>query len=242
MVLIPEQWITFINLAVIVFLVVLIILGAKKGFFLQIVTLCGTILAFFLSYRFCGVLADYFVLWPKEWTPFDNTLLQDAVYQYFNEIAWFFVIFIVLVVIFKLLEPIAKGLQKIPLLKQLSTILGAVLGFFNALVWIVVFSMILNMPMFENGTKINQDTYIGQITDQTTKIVTVFAGPVLNSQAFADLISGEANFGDSDQQAVRDWLESHGYETVENNEPQATVSPTPSIEPSVTPTQTTVSE
>ncbi len=215
---IPENWILFINIGVIVFYILFCISGAKKGFLLQIVCLAATIAAFYASYRFAPVLADYFSIWPKAWTPMQDSIIAENVYMYINELCWFILVFLILKLLFKLLEPIAKGLQKVPLIKQVSKALGGILGLGIATVWILIISILLYTPLFANGSAIRNKSYIGIISDKTVETVSFLSNPYLNSQEFSDLVNNIQEDDGKDREAIRNWLEEHGYQTIEETD------------------------
>ena len=57
-----------------------------------------------------------------------------------------------------LVRPIIKMLGKVPLVKQVNQLLGGVFGLVNTGIWLIVFSIILMSPFFENGQQVIEAT------------------------------------------------------------------------------------
>ena len=55
---VAENWYLPINIAVVVAFLLFILIGAKKGFLLMIVSLLGTAVSFIGAWFFAGILAD----------------------------------------------------------------------------------------------------------------------------------------------------------------------------------------
>ena len=55
---------------------------------------------------------------------------------------------------------ICRGLQDIPLIKEVSALLGGVLGAAEAMIFVLVLTMALNSPLFNNGQAAVDNTLI----------------------------------------------------------------------------------
>ncbi len=215
---IPVNWIQPIDIGLIILYIIFLFLGAKKGFFLQIVSTAGTILSALIGWRYCSVADDFFRLWPKDLTPVNGTFLADAFADFMNEAVWFLVLFIALRIIFLMLERLVSGLKDLPLIREISTLLGAALGVAAATVWVLVLCYVLNMPIFENGRKIVNDTYLGLIRNTSAQVLRDAGLQLDYAESINKLYTDFSSMDDRDQQLVRDWLIEHGYETIDEKE------------------------
>ena len=218
MITIPETLTQGINIAIIVFYLVFLVRGAKKGVLLQILTTIGTFAAFLGAWRYCSFAQDYMNLWPTAWNPFaNNPMIARAAYVYMNETAWFFVLFIIIRLFFLLLEKLASGLSSLPVIKEISGILGGLLGVACASVWILLFSMILNTPLFANGAEIFESTLMKNVNDGAAYLSEAIDAPVTSTEVFNRLYKDFRNIDGKDKEFLQKWLKDHGFEPLPEN-------------------------
>ncbi|NCB33468.1 MAG: CvpA family protein [Erysipelotrichia bacterium] len=242
MITIPTGSENIFNVCLIIFYIVFVIGSYRKGFFRAIVALLGGLLSLFLAYRYCSLAAQYFHIWPSGWTPFQDTLISSTVYDYINETAWFIIIFLVLKLIFYILEKLMAGIQSVPVLRQISGILGAVLGFCSATIWIMVICVLLATPLFSGGNEIVKNSYLGLVENRTNAALAQI-GVMSNSDMINQIYTAAQKLDDKDKTAVEKWLEEQGYEKLTTGteeqfsskssvDPSADSSALPSAEPS----------
>ncbi len=209
---VSQNVIQWMNLGMIVFFAIFIISGAKKGFFLSFVTMVGSIISLFVSWRYCGVASEYFKIWPKEFTPFKDLIFFNQVHAYLNRIAWFVVLFLVAKFVFYLLEQAISSLQDSPVIKEVSVLFGGVLGGLIASIWVIVICVVLRLPIFENGNAVIQNTWLHYIPDTTNAVLYEFGIDEMGTDIMNELYLQYQTLDDSDQQALRTWLDQHGFE------------------------------
>ena len=91
-----------------------------------------------------------------------------------NQIVWFIAVFIICKLILLLVRPVVKMLGKIPLVKQANQLLGGLFGLVNTGIWLVVFSILLMLPFFENGQQVIDATLVDgwdQLTDEDRTLI-----------------------------------------------------------------------
>ena len=64
---IDEKYFLLINILVLLFLVLSIYAGYKKGFLRQVISLFGLLVAIIISSYVNSILSDMFDLWPHSW-------------------------------------------------------------------------------------------------------------------------------------------------------------------------------
>ena len=208
---VAENWYLPINIAVVVAFLLFILIGAKKGFLLMIVSLLGTAVSFIGAWFFAGILADYIRLWPRSWAILQNTKLAAASWQFMNHICWFLTLFLVLRIITGFITMICRGLQDVPIIKQISVILGGALGAAEAMLFVLVFSIALNSPLFENGAMAVENTMVSKINELTGMVYDRLLEPLYDADAFNQAYENAAEMTNEQREKLRAWLEERGY-------------------------------
>ncbi len=236
MITINTEWIPYINIGVIALYVIFMILGARKGVLVQILSSLGTVVSFLAAWRYCGFASGYYDLWPKDLVPMnDIPEIAAAAYAHLNELIWFILLFVILRLLFLIIEKLLSGLSGLPVIKEVSGLFGGILGLVSATVWIMILCVVLNMPFFKNGRKITEDSLIGQISDTVSGTLTQFAGPVDASEAIGSLYQEFSEFGDQDKEMISEWLSEHGINPNNPDVPEEITEDAPAAEESAEP-------
>src|SRR3954454_2441831 len=134
-----------LDIAVLIILGFGFLMGLRRGFILQLIHLTGFIIAFITAYLYYDQLAPKLTLWvpyPNISTDsalslvFDNVNLEDAYYRAIAFVVIFFAVKILLQIIGSMLDFVAQ----IPILKQLNTWAGGLLGFIE--VYLIMFILL----------------------------------------------------------------------------------------------------
>ncbi|MEE3487440.1 MAG: CvpA family protein [Bulleidia sp.] len=216
MIKIPETGIQFVDAVVVIFYIVLIVIGARKGFVRQLISFAGTLLSWFLAWRWCDIFAARFHLLPLSIIPKKYELLSSLIYPKLNAVAWFLLLMLVIRILFALLEHLFEGLEKLPVLKQISHLLGGILGACAATVWVLIFCVLLNTPLFRNGSYVEENSCLGTINNTVTKTFSSLELPYSNAKKINDVLQMLKNDEGVDQQMIEQWLDENGYEKNED--------------------------
>ncbi len=208
---VTESWLMPVNIGVVVLFLGLILWGAHKGFLLMIVSLIGTVASFFGAWFLGGILADYIRLWPREWALMQNTPIAAASWQFMNQICWFLALFLVLRIIFMFITMICKGLQDVPVIKQISMILGGALGAAEAMIFVLVISIGFNSPLFKNGEMAVEKTFIAKVNEISGKVYDKLLEPMVDADAFNRAYENAAEMTNEQRENLKRWLEEKGY-------------------------------
>ena len=184
------EWLspTYINIAVVVLYVIFMIRGAKRGVLVQVLSSLGTVVSFLAAWRYCSFASGYYELVPKDIVPMNEIpAIGQAIYSHLNEMIWFIALFAVLRLLFVILEKLCSGLSGLPVIKEVSGLLGGLLGVVSATIWILVLFVVLNMPFFRNGSEIANRSLIGTITNKVSHTVKEFAGPIDASETIGNM-------------------------------------------------------
>ena len=133
-----------IDILLLILLVGGIIVGAKRGFVVQLIHMIGFVIAFVVAYKYYKPLSEYFVLWipypaVNENSQFTLVVEQLDLEQTFYQLLAFALIFFVVKFALQLIASMFDFLKYLPVLGFLSKILGAVLGFIEAYILLFIF-------------------------------------------------------------------------------------------------------
>ncbi|ANU23641.1 CvpA family protein [Planococcus donghaensis] len=133
-----------LNILLLVLLIGGIIVGAKRGFVVQLIHMVGFVIALVVAYKYYKPLSEYFVLWIpypaiNENSQFTLVVDQLDLDQTFYQLLAFAVIFFVVKFALQLLASMFDFLKYLPVLGFFSKILGAALGFIEAYILLFIF-------------------------------------------------------------------------------------------------------
>lgn len=133
-----------LNILLLVLLIGGIIVGAKRGFVVQLIHMVGFVIALVAAYTYYKPLSEYFVLWIpypaiNENSQFTLVVDQLDLDQTFYQLLAFAIIFFVVKFALQLIASMFDFLKYLPVLGFFSKILGAVLGFIEAYILLFIF-------------------------------------------------------------------------------------------------------
>ena len=121
-----------------------IIVGAKRGFIVQLIHMVGFVVALIVAYKYYKPLSEYFTLWipypaVNENSQFTIVVDQLDLDQTFYQLLAFALIFFVVKFGLQLIASMFDFLKFLPVLGFFSKILGAVLGLIEVYILLFIF-------------------------------------------------------------------------------------------------------
>lgn len=202
-----------INIGILVLILLLAALGYRKGFLLQLVSFGGTVVSGWGSYVLCPLLAKYIQLFPEDLNPLEEPVLKEAAYRYVNQIAWFFLVFLLFRIVFFFLGIFAKSLQKVPVIKEASKLVGMGVGAAEGIIWLFILTIALNTPVFANGHEAIEKTGLKYVRSGVTYVLQEYASDYISSDAFGQLFEDAKGLSESQRERIEQWMIDHGYLT-----------------------------
>ena len=210
-----------VDIIILIFLVFGALLGFKRGFTRQLVSLVGIFVIIVLSFLFKNPVSIF--LYNN--LPFFNfggifkdiTVLNILVY----EVIAFFIVFFVLTIIFRILVKITNVFEKLLnatiILGIPSKILGAALGVVQNLIYTFIVLYILSLPTF--NLTIIKDSKVGNLILDKTPILNKIANKTLSIFneviALKEEFDTTTNVGEYNQNTLKIMIDS-GVITREN--------------------------
>lgn len=206
-----ENWAIYFSAFVVIFFILKAAQGYNTGILRRLIGLVGSIISYWIAWILCGVFAKYINIISAKSLGLSGTPFEAIAKTYVNQIAWFILLFLVLRILFFVVDRIAKGVHKVPGLHAVSALLGAAFGVLEAFVWIVVITVLLHTPLFKNGSYIVENSLIKQVNQVTEMVAKDYLGPLFSSEGFSKLGEDTKSLTDLQRNAVENWLKENGF-------------------------------
>lgn len=209
---VTESWQMPVNLLVAAVFIFCMVRGWKKGLLRSFLSLFSMFLSLWLAWNTKDIMATEISILPESWL--GNSLLSgiDAVYTFFNQIAWCLVLFLVFRILFFVLDRILKKLHAIAGIRQISELLGGVFGGIQAVLWCLVLCVVFSTPLFINGSLAVDGTALGVVRDLGGSVMESPADPVVTSEAFSMAQNGMNKLTADERKVIAKWLNDNGYD------------------------------
>lgn len=148
----PLQYSVFVTLFCILIFGYYIFKGYRNGFILEVIITLSLLVTIFLSWFLSSVCSSLFMIASKVVdtnSPIDKVVLTST-----NRWLWFFILFIGMNIILRLIRLLVRQLNHIPLFGTLNRIAGAILAGIKALLYIIVIIVVFSSPMVANGKEV----------------------------------------------------------------------------------------
>lgn len=206
-----ENWAIYFSAFVVIFFVLKAAQGYNTGILRRLIGLVGSIISYWIAWILCGVFAKYINIISVKSLGLSGTPFEAVAKTYVNQIAWFILLFLVLRILFFMVDRIAKGVHKVPGLHAVSALLGAAFGVLEAFVWMVVITVLLHTPLFKNGSYIVDNSLIKQVNQVTEMVAKDYLGPLFSSEGFSKIGEDTKSLTDLQRNAVENWLKENGF-------------------------------
>ena len=206
-----ENWAIYFSAFVVIFFILKAAQGYNTGILRRLIGLVGSIISYWIAWILCGVFAKYINIISVKSLGLSGTPFEAVAKTYVNQIAWFILLFLVLRILFFMVDRIAKGVHKVPGLHAVSALLGAAFGVLEAFVWIVVITVLLHTPLFKNGSYIVENSLIKQVNQVTEMVAKDYLGPLFSSEGFSKIGEDTKSLTDLQRNAVENWLKENGF-------------------------------
>jgi uncharacterized membrane protein required for colicin V production len=207
----PENIVTFINIVLITFAIVLALIGYLRGFVSQAYDLVIMGLGLFLGLLISPSLASNLSLVPSSVNFNDIPFVGSGLVLMIDRILWT----IILVIIFLIIGLIFKGLLIKKVLGYKKKVLidrigGAVVALVPVFVLGFVIALTLSAPIFSNGSTLLNASVLSPLTPATSDIISdiIDNNPTLK---LVDKISSGEELGEEDFETIEATLKDMGF-------------------------------
>lgn len=211
----PFDLIMFINPALILLFVFVLYKGYKQGMIMQLVNLVNTFVSLVISYLFSDVFANVF-----QFVSYDKigiASMDQFISFQVNRLIWIFVLFVVIRLVLIVLKPIAQIISKMPLIKQVNSVFGAVFSIVNYAIYILLIVLFLSTPIIKNGSDLIDFTYLRNMIDITEPVISNYEELISDNLSIQSLINGK-NLSVTQKQKLVNLLVEEGFSNDEIKE------------------------
>ena len=211
---VTDSWLMPANIAITAVFLLFFFMGMHKGLLRQAVSLIGTIASFYGSWLVSSVLAQYIRIWPQEWAILQDTPYAEAASFYLNQISWLIAVFLVLRLLFVILDNLAKGLSEVPLIDVVDDLGGGAVGIVEAALLCVVFTISLGTPLFTNGIILQDESLLKPVNEVTGTVFHQFVSPVINGETLRNLYEQGSKISEEQRINLENWMKENGLDPI----------------------------
>ena len=201
-----DSMIQLVNPCLGIILLLLVILGYKKGFVSKVLSSISFIVIVIIGWNLAPTFANVFKILPSDFAPYQNTPLADFFYTYTNQILIFVVIVLLASIILFLLKPIAQLFKVVPGISFINAVCGSFLGVVETVILCFVLLFVLHSPIVINGQKVIDQTVFKYIDSLQSKVLLIGNDVLQQFNVISDSINHEENVNE-----LKKFLVQHGY-------------------------------
>ena len=195
---IPSNYYIFIDILILAVYLYSLIVSFKNGLLYGFLDLVYTGLCLAGAYFAAPVLASMFPI-----IELDSVYKMMNLEPIVNTVVYFIIVTLVLKLLGLIIMPLFKSVSKLPIIGSLNKVLGLVLGFINATVIVLALGVLLNTPLFKNGSDVKEGTLFKYVSTYSEKAVT-YVSDNIPLDTFKDKI--EDFDVEKAREAFREWL------------------------------------
>lgn len=211
----PNEYIVYLNAVLVVFLIFMIFRGYKKGMLLQVVGLVSTFVSLVIAWIFADVFVGVYRFVSYDGTSItkvDTFLSTEA-----NKLIWFLILFILIRILMMVLTPIAALISKLPLIKQVNSVLGGLFSVVSFFIYTILIVYFLTLPIVKNGQTIIDNTFLEPIQSTVVPVLSFVDDVVEDNLALQSLIDNRG-LSLEQKQSLIDLLSDNGFSQAEIRE------------------------
>lgn len=211
----PVGMINYLNYVFIVWFLISVAQGYRKGLLLQVVDLVGTFVALFAAWVFAPVFVRIFEFVKS---PGSGMISVDQIItQQVNRLIWFLILFILARLLLLLVTPIVSAISKIPLVKQVNSAIGGVFSVVLFGLKLLLLAFFLTFPIVSNGQEIISNTVLKPLVEVSEPFLKQFDTSLQENEAIQNLMSNKA-LDEKQEIAMAEWLREKGVNELDIKE------------------------
>lgn len=211
----PDSMIVYLNGVFIIWFLLTLARGYRRGLLLMIVDIVGTFVALFAAW----VFAPVFVRIYQFVKPVGAGLvsIDQLITQQINRLIWFFILFIIAKILLLFVTPLASAISKIPLVKQVNSAVGGVFSIAHFALQMLLLIYFLSFPIIKNGQDIIDNTWLASYSRISEPVLDKFEDSYTKNEAIQNLIN-HRSLSDKQEEELADWLQEKGINELEIKE------------------------
>jgi uncharacterized membrane protein required for colicin V production len=205
----PTTWIIWITPVLLIGLILSLLSGYIRGFLIQLYNLLAMFAAVLFAWILSEPFAKVFTLFKPDFDFFNQTAIEDLILTRINSAVWFVILFVAISLLIMLGRPLVKAVGKIPGLKTINSIFGAVFALIGYYITVLIIILLLSTPLITNGQAVVEQSGLAYVKQYSAVFFDYANQRIEENAAIQKLISGES-LSASDSLSIKDWLLSQG--------------------------------
>lgn len=201
----PIEYIPYVNTIILAVIIVLMIVGFVRGFMMSLIDLLGTFVILLVAYFVSPLLASTFTIAPHISFDVGVEALNVIIIDRINQLFWFVIVFVVGSLIILFMKPVVKVVGQLPVIKQVNSILGLVLGLIKGYIIALIAIFVLSTPLINNGRIVIDNTWLGSIEKSSGIVLQLLENPIEINEALQNVMNGNI-ISEEDMAALEEWL------------------------------------
>lgn len=204
----PYDYTIYLNALLTLLFVFVLYRGYKRGMLLQIVGLMSTFVSMIIAWIFSDVFVAVFQF--VNYSKTGITAMDQFVSMNANRLIWFVILFVVIRLLMMVLTPIAAAISKLPLIKQVNSVMGGVFSIVTFFIYTILIIFFLSLPVITNGDYIVENTFLRPIKGVVVPTFSFLEDTIEKNDAIQSLIRNRG-LSMSQKQTMIDLLQDNGF-------------------------------
>ncbi len=211
----PLDLIIFVNVGLVLWLLISIYRGYKRGLLLQVLDWVRIVVALFVAWLFSKPFAGAFPLYQSQGVGLAS--IDQVITLQINQMIWFFILFVVIQLALLVITPLASYISKMPLIKQVNSSVGGVFSVLFFGLKLVLVCFFLTFPVVKNGQAIIEGSALKYVAPITESIFTVLDSTIDSNAAIQSILLKQT-LTPQQNDAMIEWLKSQDFSLKEIQE------------------------
>lgn len=205
---IPFSFLQYTNYLILIWFLITLYRGYKRGLILQVVDLVTTLVSLLTAWVLSPVFQNIYQF--VETSSNGYVSITQLIGQQTNRLIWFVILFVVIRLMLLLIKPIASFISKMPLISQVNSSIGGVFSIVMFAINMVILIALLGTPVIANGHEVIENSILKNVKQVSDPIVNVVFTEVGKNEALQTIIM-EQRLTDEQAADLTNWLASKGF-------------------------------
>lgn len=210
---VPFNMLVFTNFIILIWFLIDLYQGYRKGLLLQVLAWVSTFVALVVAWLFSSPLGEVFP-WFYSSKGIGVTSIDSAIAQQVNRMVWFFIAFVVIRLLLLAVTPLASFISKMPLIKQVNSTIGGLASMLLFVFKLVLVCLFLTFPVIKNGQEVI-DASILRHVEAISEPIFSFIDETIAANSGLQSIIAHQQLDEEQSAAVISWLESLNFSETE---------------------------
>lgn len=211
----PIEYISLLNIAVIVLIILCALSGYKNGFFIKVINCFTIVVVAILSWFISTLVSSSIDLLPKKFTPMLGTIVEPFLYDKLNEIFIFSIIFIVIIVAATLLKKVFKLIDYIPVINGVNKVVGLLFGFVEGILYLCIIAFIFATPLISNGDLVIEQSVLKPAYHASEKLLIFVLEDLEDLRSIQKIGIPSSELTEKDLKNIEEWLKENSVDEKE---------------------------